>query len=103
MTLCLVLLCECGENQPEHTKTPSDSNVPAHGVHALGLTAEHHMDGYEYFWTILQDSYPCWGILERKGLNDMINLLGRDEGGSSSVVQDSTSNVMLLILPGYIG
>ena len=26
------------------------------------------MEDYEYLWSTLRDSYPCWGILEREGV-----------------------------------
>lgn len=45
------------------TRQPED---PA--AHLLGLTAQQRMEDYEYFWTTLQDSYPCWGILARSGV-----------------------------------
>lgn len=67
LALCLALLCGCSAAPPEGTQTPSDSGVPAQAVHALGLTAEQRREDYEFFWATLQDSYPCWGILERKG------------------------------------
>ena len=37
-------------------------------AHLLGLTAQQRMEDYEFFWTTLQDSYPCWGILARSGV-----------------------------------
>ena len=45
---------------------PSASPDPA--AHLLGLTAEQRMEDYEYLWSTLRDSYPCWGILEREGV-----------------------------------
>lgn len=37
--------------------------------HMLGLTAEQRMEDYEHLWSVLADSYPCWGILEREGVD----------------------------------
>lgn len=48
---------------------PPDDGLPAESVHVLGLTAKQRMEDYEYFWSNLRDSYPCWGILEREGVN----------------------------------
>ena len=45
---------------------PSASPDPA--AHLLGLTAEQRMEDYEYLWSTLRDGYPCWGILEREGV-----------------------------------
>jgi outer membrane murein-binding lipoprotein Lpp len=67
--LCFTLLCGCSAKTPKQTKTSSDSDVPAQAIHALGLTAEQRMEDYEAFWATLRDSYPCWGILEREGLD----------------------------------
>lgn len=36
--------------------------------HMLGLTAEQRMEDYKYLWSVLADSYPCWGILDREGV-----------------------------------
>lgn len=62
--LCLCLLTGCASRLPAD---PTDGGVPAEALHALGLTAEQRMEDYEYFWAVLRDSYPCWGILERAG------------------------------------
>ena len=35
----------------------------------LGLTAEQRMEDYKYLWSVLADSYPCWGILDREGVD----------------------------------
>lgn len=37
--------------------------------HMLGLTAEQRMEDYKYLWSVLADSYPCWGILDREGVD----------------------------------
>lgn len=68
-TILAAGLCACGANPPEPAKTPSDSSVPTQAIHALGLTAEQRMEDYEAFWATLRDSYPCWGIIKREGVN----------------------------------
>lgn len=45
------------------------ADTPPKADHALGLTAEQRMEDYEYFWSVLRDSYPCWGVLEREGVD----------------------------------
>ena len=37
--------------------------------HMLGLTAEQRREDYKYLWSVLADSYPCWGILDREGVD----------------------------------
>lgn len=38
-------------------------------AHMLGLTAEQRQEDFAYLERELRDSYPCWGILEREGID----------------------------------
>ncbi|WP_312939543.1 S41 family peptidase [Oscillibacter sp.] len=69
LALCFTLLCGCSAKPEKQTDTPSDNDASTKAIHALGLTAEQRMEDYEAFWATLRDSYPCWGILEREGVD----------------------------------
>lgn len=47
--------------------TTDDEYAPFAGL--FGLTAEQREEDFAYFEQTLRDSYPCWGLLERNGVD----------------------------------
>lgn len=37
--------------------------------HMLGLTPAQRLEDYDFLWSVLEESYPYWGLLEREGLD----------------------------------
>ena len=65
---CAALLLCAGLSGCRSVPASRPSASPDPAAHLLGLTAEQRMEDYEYLWSTLRDSYPCWGILEREGV-----------------------------------
>ena len=65
---CAALLLCAGLSGCRSVPASQPSASPDPAAHLLGLTAEQRMEDYEYLWSTLRDSYPCWGILEREGV-----------------------------------
>ncbi|MFR5863155.1 MAG: hypothetical protein ACLUES_16490 [Flavonifractor plautii] len=61
---CAALLLCAGLSGCRSVPASRPSASPDPAAHLLGLTAEQRMEDYEYLWSTLRDSYPCWGILE---------------------------------------
>lgn len=47
----------------------SQEDEYAEFAHIFGLTAEQRQEDFAYFEQELRDSYPCWGLLQRQGVD----------------------------------
>lgn len=61
----------------ESTITSSEAAAPAtydevmeqYGNVFGGLTLQQMQEDIDYLWTTMQDNYPCWGLLQRRGID----------------------------------
>lgn len=53
----------------EKAVEPAASDEMAAYAHTLGLTAAQRQEDFEVFERELREGYPCWGLLEREGVD----------------------------------
>lgn len=95
-----MLLAGCNAKQPASSQEPAPSEEPSSSesqsqtpedfeqkrmellnanADFAGLTLEQKMEDYEYFWKILREGYPYWGVVKRAGLDaDAVYQKGKD-------------------------
>lgn len=67
--LCTLILTGLTACSPVMSEETPGNNADDASAHVFGMTQEQRLEDFTYFEQELQNSYLCWGILERKGIN----------------------------------
>lgn len=71
----IICLSACTQTDKENPSGADDSAVEAEETEpspysqVLDLTQEQRVEDYDYFVQVLKESYPCWGLLDREGVD----------------------------------